>query len=165
MENDVGVRVLDEQGMCQVAKGYFETLFLESNSTRAPVVDIIEKVVSDDDNVLLTAPFHAHEFKDAMFSMHRDKCPGPDGFNPGFFQHFWSVCNSDIFQECCAWLNNNQFPPSLNSTNIAHELAQAALSNPSPHIIDDVPTCIWHILPNEMQWIYSLKKKKTYKYI
>jgi len=92
---------------------------LESNSTRAPVVDIIEKVVSDDDNALLTAPFQAHEFKDAMFSMHPDKCPGPDGFNPGFFQHFWVVCNSDIFQECCAWLNNNQFSPSLNSTNIA----------------------------------------------
>jgi len=54
-----------------------------------------------------------------MFSIQPDKCPGPDGFNPGFFQQFWSVCNSDIFQECCAWLNNNQFPPSLNSTNIA----------------------------------------------
>ena len=36
-----------------------------------------------------------------------------------FFQHFWSVCNADIFQECCTWLNDNEFPPSLNSTNIA----------------------------------------------
>ena len=36
-----------------------------------------------------------------------------------FFQHFWSVCNVDIFLECCVWLNNNQFPPSLNSTDIA----------------------------------------------
>ena len=88
LENDVGIRVSDEQGMRQVAKGYFETLFLESNSTRAPVVDIIEKVVSDDDNALLTAPFQAHEFKDAMFSMHPDKCPGPDGFNLGFFSTF-----------------------------------------------------------------------------
>jgi len=34
---------------------------------------------------------------------------------------------------------------------VAHELAQAALSNPSPQVIDDVPTCIWHILVNEMQ--------------
>jgi hypothetical protein len=37
------------------------------------------------------------------------------------------------------------------ANKVAHELAQAALSNPSPHIIDDVPTCIWHILANEMQ--------------
>jgi len=28
------------------------------------------------------------------------------------------------------------------ANRVAHELAQAALSNPSPHIIDDVPTCI-----------------------
>jgi len=118
LDNDDGVRIAEEQGMRQVAKEYFETLFLESNSTRAPVVDIIEKVVSDDDNVMLTAPFQAEEFKDAMFSMHPDKCPDPDGFNPSFFQQFWYVCNSDIFQECCAWLNHNHFPLSLNSTNI-----------------------------------------------
>ena len=119
LENDVGVRISNEQGMRQVAKSYFETLFMESNSTHAPVVNIIEKIVFDDDNALLTAPFQAYEFKDAMFSMHLDKCPGLDGFNPSFFQQFWSVCNSDIFQECCAWLNNNQFPSLLNSTNIA----------------------------------------------
>lgn len=63
--------------------------------------------------------FRVHEFKEAMFSMHPDKCFGPDAFNLGFFQHFWSVYSSDIFQECCAWVNNYQFPPSLNSTNIA----------------------------------------------
>jgi len=62
LDNDEGVRVADEQSMCQVAKEYFETLFLESNSTRVSVVNIIEKVVSDDDNVMLTAPFQAEEF-------------------------------------------------------------------------------------------------------
>jgi len=119
LDNDEGVRIADEQGMRQVAKDYFETLFLESNSTHAPVVDIIEKVVSDEDNIMLTAPFQAEEFKEAVFSMHPDKCPGHDGFNPGSFQQFWSVCKSDIFQECCAWLNHNHFSSSLNSTNIA----------------------------------------------
>ena len=57
LENEVGIRVSDELGMRQVAKVYFETLFLDSNSTRGPVVDIIGKVVSNDDNVLLIAPF------------------------------------------------------------------------------------------------------------
>jgi len=37
------------------------------------------------------------------------------------------------------------------ANRVAHELAQVALSNPSPHVINDVPTCIWHILANEMQ--------------
>jgi len=83
------------------------------------VLAAIDNVVSVEDNDFLTAPFQVQEFKKAMYSMHPDKSPGPDGFNPGFFQKFWSVCIPDIFSECCSWLNNNQFPPSLNSTNIA----------------------------------------------
>jgi len=75
--------------------------------------------ISDNDNDLLTAPFTKAEFRDAIFSMHPDKCSGPDGYNPGFYQHFWTLCGDDIFKECCAWLTTGQFPPDLNITNIA----------------------------------------------
>jgi len=51
----------------------------------------------------------------------------------------------DRFQNSHVEFNRRQ------ANRVAHELAQAALSNPSPHIIDNVPTCIWHILANEMQ--------------
>ncbi|XP_045822393.1 uncharacterized protein LOC123915300 [Trifolium pratense] len=57
--------------------------------------------------------------QDAMFSMQPDKCPGPDGFNPGFFQHFWHLCGQDIFDECCKWLTTGSFPSTLTLTNIA----------------------------------------------
>ena len=51
----------------------------------------------------------------------------------------------DRFQNSHVEFNRRQ------ANRVAHELTQATLSNPSPHIIDEVPTCIWHILPNEMQ--------------
>jgi len=51
--------------------------------------------------------------------MHPNKCPGSDGFNPGFYQHFWNLCSDDIFKESCAWLDTGQFPPDLSMTNIA----------------------------------------------
>jgi len=51
--------------------------------------------------------------------MQPDKCSGPDGYSPGFYQHFWNLCSDDIFKECCAWLDTGQFPPDLNITNIA----------------------------------------------
>jgi len=51
----------------------------------------------------------------------------------------------DRFQNSHVEFNRRQ------ANMVAHELAQAAMSNPSNHIIDDVPTCIWHILTNEMQ--------------
>jgi len=51
--------------------------------------------------------------------MKSDKCPGPDGFNPGFFQKFWPICGDEIFKQCCNWLNTGVFPTTLNMTNIA----------------------------------------------
>jgi len=64
---------------------------LQQYSVSMSVVDAIATVVSYEDNMFLTAPFQEQEFKEAMFSMHPDKCPSPDGLNPGFFQHFWSI--------------------------------------------------------------------------
>jgi hypothetical protein len=46
----------------------------------APVIENIRRRV-DNDN-MLTAPFTKEEFRVAAFSMHPDKCPGPDGYNP-----------------------------------------------------------------------------------
>ena len=51
----------------------------------------------------------------------------------------------DRFQNSHVEFNRRQ------ANRVAHELAQATLSNPNPHVIDDVPTCIWHILADEMQ--------------
>jgi hypothetical protein len=50
--------------------------------------------------------------------MHPNKYQGTDGFNPGFYQHFWSICSEDIFKDCCEWLEIGQFPASLNTPNI-----------------------------------------------
>jgi len=72
-----------------------------------------------EDNNLLVAPFVIEEFKTSIFSMKSDKCAGPDGFNPGFFQKFWPICGEELFTQCCEWLSTGTFPSSLNSTNIA----------------------------------------------
>jgi hypothetical protein len=53
-----------------------------------------------EDNNLLVAPFVIEEFKAAIFFMMPDKCAGPDGFNPGFFQKFWSICGEELFNKC-----------------------------------------------------------------
>jgi len=119
LESDEGIRTTNDVGMRAIAKNYFEELFEGHQSVRSPVINFLNEVIVDEDNAQLTAPFCKEESKEAMFSMQPDKCPGPDGFNPGFYQHFWSVCSDDIFNECCLWMNDGQFPPSLNSTNIA----------------------------------------------
>lgn len=48
-------------------------------------ISCIQKKVTDTHGEQLTAPFLPDEVKEATFSMHKDKAPGKDGFNPAFY--------------------------------------------------------------------------------
>jgi len=111
-------RVSDEDKLCEVARDYFVDLFQAQNSDIQPIIDVIHESISLEDNTLLTAPFVIDEFKEAIFSMKPDKCPRPDGFNPGFCQKFWGSFGEEIFSQCCEWLSTGTFPSNLNMTNI-----------------------------------------------
>jgi hypothetical protein len=119
LDDDVGNKVTNEHGMQEVARQYFVNIFQQQNSEFSSVLDVVSPSISDIDNDTLTAPFTKAEFRAATFSMHPDKCSGPDGYSPGFYQQFWNICGDDIFKECCEWLDTGQFPPDLNFTNIA----------------------------------------------
>ncbi|XP_019173808.1 PREDICTED: uncharacterized protein LOC109169381 [Ipomoea nil] len=56
--------------------------------------------------------------KDAFFAMFPDKAPGPDGINPGFYQHFWDVVGEHISEFIIKCLNTRSFPAGLNDTNV-----------------------------------------------
>lgn len=46
------------------------------------------KQITGEENEGLIAKITPEEAKEAVFSMHPDKSPGPDGLNPAFFQTF-----------------------------------------------------------------------------
>jgi len=79
-----------------VAQGYFEQLFSANASVHEPVLDLISQCVSMDDNIMLTTPITKEELSQALFQMQPDISPGPNGFNPTFYQRFWHVCGDDI---------------------------------------------------------------------
>lgn len=99
-------------------KIHFSGLFQVTDSVRASVINATNQVISEDENTYLVVPFCVEEFKEEMFSLLADKCPGSKGFNLGFYQHFWQICSFDIFWEYCYWLTNFQISASLNSTNM-----------------------------------------------
>ncbi|KAJ9560185.1 LOW QUALITY PROTEIN: hypothetical protein OSB04_005345 [Centaurea solstitialis] len=55
----------------------------------------------------------------ALFQMHPDKSPGPDGFNPRFFQTKWGILGDEIFFAGKQWLENGALPEGINNTIIA----------------------------------------------
>ncbi|GAU36186.1 hypothetical protein TSUD_274640 [Trifolium subterraneum] len=115
---DNGTEAHTQEELCEVAKSYFDILFKPRDGDHDPVLNLIQPRVTDDDNFVLTAPITKVEIQQALFQMHPDKSPGPDGFYPAFYQRFWEQCSDDIFSAASTWLERGYFPTSLNETNI-----------------------------------------------
>ncbi|XP_050222528.1 uncharacterized protein LOC126672620 [Mercurialis annua] len=100
-------RLRDEKGDWQSKKHeidgiilrYFNELFSDSSS---PNIDFIEvsSCVSQIDNDCMLSPISNFEVRKAVFSMHNDKSPGPDGFNPAFYKSNWGVVGGDLVKLC-----------------------------------------------------------------
>jgi hypothetical protein len=118
LSNDEGDMIQEQSGMCQIAKTYFATLFQQASNDDDEVVNLMAGRVTADDNDDLTKEFTVEEFKAAVFSMHSDKAPGPDGLNPAFYKRFWDLCGYEVFTTSKQWLQRGRFPPQLNNTNI-----------------------------------------------
>ena len=70
--------------------------------------------ISETENARLVVPFTIDEFRHALFEMNPDKSPGPDGYNPGFYQYFWSLIGWDVFHTCRGWLSEATLPSVVN---------------------------------------------------
>ncbi|MCH99156.1 endonuclease/exonuclease/phosphatase family protein, partial [Trifolium medium] len=116
--NEENVAVTTQPELCEVALNYFNHLFKSNPSTHDPILSLIAPKITQEDNDRLVMPITREELKEALFQMHPDKAPGPDGFNPAFYQHFWDLCGSDVFEAATEWLERGYFPSSLNETNI-----------------------------------------------
>jgi hypothetical protein len=116
--NEENVEVRTQPELCEVALNYFNLLFKANASEHDPILSLINPKVTQEDNDRLVAPITREELKEAIFQMHPDKAPGPDGFNPAFYQHFWDLCGNDIYEAARDWLDRGYFPSSLNETNI-----------------------------------------------
>lgn len=80
------------------------------------ILQCVQPIITTEDNNNLVTEFTREEFQDAVNQMHPDKSPGPDGFNPAFYQKFWPIIGDDIFKACVHWLSEGSFPSKLNDT-------------------------------------------------
>ena len=68
-------------------------------------------------NALISLP-DAVEIKEAVFSIHADKAPGPDGFSASFFHTNWETIGKDIVKEIQEFFITDSLPPRINETHI-----------------------------------------------
>jgi len=118
LRDETGNWSTSHDDLCQVVRNYFTTMFAAKQGDYQDIISCIQNKVSSDDNNTLTQPFTEQEFQDAIFSMHSDKSPGPDGLNPAFYHRFWKEIGGELFTVATSWLASGPFPPELNATHI-----------------------------------------------
>lgn len=108
--------------MLQVIIDYFQNLFTSKsgmeNQKRAIINLALQPVITDEVNQGLIKDPSPVEIKEALFAIHPDKAPGPDGFSASFFQTNWEVVGSDIVKEVQAFFVSGTLPRSSNDTHI-----------------------------------------------
>ena len=105
-----------EGGLQELITNYFQDLFTSSSCDADPILRNVDRRVANSENRFLLADFDAQEIKDVIFSMHRDKSPGPDGMNPGFFQSYWDVVGEHVTKACLEVLKYKSLSKEWNET-------------------------------------------------
>ena len=97
---DKGDWVQTDEDIQRIATDYFHDLYWNSPCKYDDeVLDCVDVRIMRDENTALLLPFSKEEFKETIMQTHPDKSPGPDGFNPAFYQRFWDLVGDDVYRD------------------------------------------------------------------
>ncbi|XP_027155152.1 uncharacterized protein LOC113774459 [Coffea eugenioides] len=87
-----------EEDISEEAVSFFHHLFSDQPGlSSSPVLDVIPKLISDQDNLDLERHPSLEEVKDVVFSLDPDSATGPDGFSGRFFTYAWEIVGKDVY--------------------------------------------------------------------
>ncbi|XP_019435162.1 PREDICTED: uncharacterized protein LOC109341675 [Lupinus angustifolius] len=112
--------LLDRQDIDNHVMDYFTNLYAFENVTQpSNLIDsMTPKLVSEEDNTMLSKIPLEDEIKDVVFAMNGEGAPGPDGFGGCFFQEFWDIVGLDVCQSVKQIFTQGWILPNLNSNNL-----------------------------------------------
>lgn len=82
------------------------------------MIDCIERKVTAVQNEMLLCPITVEEVRKALFHMHPDKSPGPDGMSLEFYQKYWKIVGKDVVAVVKDFFDIGVFNQHLVHTNI-----------------------------------------------
>ncbi|KAL9670481.1 hypothetical protein QQ045_008034 [Rhodiola kirilowii] len=150
-----------ESQIAPIITNYFQDIFVSQvdacGEDWSKEFKMIPKVVTDDMNNALNAPFTEGEVKRALFQMHPSKAPGLDGFSAMFYQRNWEIVGQEVVREVLNCLNNGLMNTELNETLIVlvpkvkkvemvEDLRPISLCNVAMKLITKV-------LANRLKWV------------
>ncbi|XP_056697578.1 uncharacterized protein [Spinacia oleracea] len=116
LQNSDGVWLLEPQAVKNLVVEYWKGLFREDsqNAQTDPFIINCFPTIPPTDWANLTKPYAACEVQAAIMSMKPYKAPGPDGFQPVFYQHYWNLLAPSVTRTVLDILEGRHFPEDLN---------------------------------------------------
>ncbi|XP_060170788.1 uncharacterized protein LOC132601740 [Lycium barbarum] len=103
--------------IAEAAVDFFQKLFSPESTTDEPTsLNVIQSVVSDEDNRFLIAIPSREEIKEIVFQLDPDSAPGPDGLSGKFYQSSWPVIAEDVFLAVKAFFEGSTLPKFFTHT-------------------------------------------------
>lgn len=119
IENNSGQAVYKEEEIVQSITEYYARIFSGQMTDSSLVVEEgISPLVTTEMNQALIAPPSTIEIKEALFSIHPDKAPGPDGFSASFYQSFWDIIGEDIASDIKSFFLSGSLDRRQNETHV-----------------------------------------------
>ena len=107
LKDECGIWIKDPYLISAKFIKYFTQRFTSSYPQARTLSDLgLPKLLTDEDNYLLTLPPTLEEVRLALFSMDSNKTPGPDGFGAGFFKTYWHILKSNLFDSVAEFFRN-----------------------------------------------------------
>uniref|UniRef100_A0A803PMN5 RNase H type-1 domain-containing protein n=1 Tax=Cannabis sativa TaxID=3483 RepID=A0A803PMN5_CANSA len=131
-----------ENGLSGLIYDYFSTLFTASNSNCHEVVASVSRVVPEAANLEFSRPVSEEEVKTAVFHMHPDKSPCPDGMTPTFYQKCWHIVKTDVIGLVQQFFTSGSFVNGCGDANVV-----LIPKKKSPQVMQDLrPIALCNVL-------------------
>lgn len=124
IEDSEGKAYFEEEQIAGQISQYFTHIFTTASSetTVSNTADIVSTAIipslSEEVNSRLCAIPEAAEIKQALFLIHPDKAPGPDGFSASFFHSNWHTIGYSLIAEVQEFFLTGSMPAATNITYI-----------------------------------------------
>ena len=119
MESSEGNTLYEEDQIASEIARYFSNIFTSAGfDGTTTVAQALNPCISEAMNASLTSLPTAGEIKRALFSIHPDKAPGPDGFSACFFQSNWQAVCPAIVSEVRSFFATGIMPTGINATHV-----------------------------------------------
>jgi hypothetical protein len=103
--------------MCEMALAFYHNLYSsEGSQGGAQVLNLIDRLVTDEMNHDLMLDLSDDEITEALFQMGPTKAPGPDGLPTLFYQRHWSFLKAHVCRAVRDFLAGRDYPEDFNDT-------------------------------------------------